>query len=199
MPVTAPLLIVGLGNPGAAYATTRHNAGFMAIDHFADGHGLACTQQRWQGQYCRQQLLGRQVILLKPLTYMNRSGEAVYRFAAFYKIPPAHLLVVHDDIDLAAGRVKVVTRGGAGGHNGVRSVINHLHTADFPRIKIGIGRPDGVAGPHIPVERWVLAPFSPEERDRLAGQLDLACTAMELFISQDIQACMNRINRRQGA
>ena len=190
-------LIAGLGNPGSKYELTRHNAGFLALDYFADQHGFAITCEKWQGVYCRNRLAGIGILLVKPQTFMNKSGESVVRFTDFYKIEPADILVVHDDIDLPAGRIKVVARGGAGGHNGIRSIINHLGTSDFARLKLGIGRPErNEQGQGIPVERYVLGRFSDQEFAAFSKQLSLVDEAVELFIEQGIDACMNRINGR---
>jgi PTH1 family peptidyl-tRNA hydrolase len=190
-------LIVGLGNPGSKYELTRHNAGFLALDYFADQHGFAMTCEKWQGVYCRERLAGVRILLVKPQAFMNKSGESLVRFADFYKIELSDILVVHDDLDLAAGRVKVVARGGAGGHKGIRSIINHLGTSDFARLKIGIGRPErNEQGHGIPVDRYVLARFSDQELAAFNKQLPLVDEAVELFIEKGIDACMNRINRR---
>ncbi len=190
-------LIVGLGNPGSKYELTRHNAGFLALDYFADQHGFAMTCEKWQGVYCRERLAGVSILLVKPQTFMNKSGESLVRFADFYKIERADILVVHDDLDLPTGRIKVVARGGAGGHNGIRSIINHLGTSDFARLKLGIGRPErNEQGQGIPVERYVLARFSDRELGAFSKQLSLVDEAVELFIEKGIDACMNRINGR---
>ncbi|MEA2115333.1 MAG: aminoacyl-tRNA hydrolase [Thermodesulfobacteriota bacterium] len=190
-------LIVGLGNPGSKYELTRHNAGFLALDFFADQHGFAMTCEKWQGVYCRERLAGVGILLVKSQTFMNKSGESLVRYADFYKIAPADILVVHDDLDLSAGRIKVVARGGAGGHNGIRSIINHLGTSDFARLKLGIGRPErNEQGQGIPVERYVLSRFSDQEFSAFNEQLSLANEAIELFIEKGIDACMNTINRR---
>ncbi len=190
-------LIVGLGNPGSKYELTRHNAGFLALDYFADQHGFAMTCEKWQGVYCRERLAGVGILLVKPQTFMNKSGESLVRFADFYKIEPANILVVHDDLDLPAGRIKVVARGGAGGHKGIRSIINHLGTSDFARLKLGIGRPErNEQGQGIPVERYVLGRLSDQELTAFNEQLLLVDEAVELFIEQGIDVCMNRVNRR---
>ena len=190
-------LVVGLGNPGSKYELTRHNAGFLALDYFADQHGFAMTCEKWQGVYCRARLAGVSILLVKPQTFMNKSGESVARFADFFKMEPADILVVHDDLDLPAGRIKVVARGGAGGHNGIRSLINHLGTSDFARLKLGIGRPErNEQGQGIPVERYVLARFNDQELAAFNEQLSLVDEAVELFIEKGIDVCMNRINRR---
>ncbi len=190
-------LIVGLGNPGARYTRTRHNAGFLAIDHFGRSADCPLVSARWQGLYCRRHLSGKPVILLKPQTYMNRSGECVIRFADFYRISRQRVLVLHDDLDLPAGRIKVVARGGAGGHNGIRSLIRHLGGSDFARVKIGIGRPptDGGQGA-MPVDRWVLSRFSDQELEGLEEIFEKTDRAIRLFIGLGVEACMNELNRR---
>ena len=188
-------LIVGLGNPGSKYELTRHNAGFLALDYFADEHGCTISREKWQGEYCRERLLGSSVLLVKPQTYMNKSGDSVSRFVSFYSLDPEDILVVHDDLDLEAGRIKVAAGGGAGGHNGIRSLINHLGTPDFARLKIGIGRPErNEQGQGIPVDRYVLAGFSDQSLDVFNKQLPVINEAIELFVEQGVDRCMNRIN-----
>ena len=190
-------LIVGLGNPGSKYELTRHNAGFLALDYFADRHGFSLVSEKWQGVYCRDHLAGFRILLVKPQTFMNKSGECVARFADFYKIQPANILVVHDDLDLPSGRIKVVAGGGAGGHNGIRSIISHLGTPDFARLKLGIGRPErNEQGQGGPVDRYVLAGFSDAQFALFNERLPLVKEAIELFIEQGIDTCMNRINGR---
>lgn len=190
-------LIVGLGNPGPKYELTRHNAGFLALDYFADRHGFSLNHEKWQGQFCRERLDEARILLVKPQTFMNRSGECVVRFADFYKVEPAKILVVHDDLDLPPGRIKVVARGGAGGHNGIRSIINHLGTSDFARLKLGIGRPArNDQGQGMPVDRYVLAGFTDPEFALFNERLSLVEEALELFVEQNIDICMNRINGR---
>ncbi len=190
-------LIIGLGNPGSKYELTRHNAGFLALDYFADKHGFSMSSEKWQGVYCRDRLAGVRILLVKPQAFMNKSGECVVRFADFYKIDPAHILIVHDDLDLPPGRVKVVARGGAGGHNGIRSIINHLGMPNFARLKIGIGRPElNEQGQGVPVDRYVLAGFSDSQFALFNERLPLVNEAIELFVEQDISTCMNRINGR---
>ena len=190
-------LIVGLGNPGPKYELTRHNAGFLALDYFADRHGFSLNHEKWQGQFCRERLDEARILLVKPQTFMNRSGECVVRFADFYKVEPAKILVVHDDLDLPPGRIKVVARGGAGGHNGIRSIINHLGTSDFARLKLGIGRPArNDQGQGMPVDRYVLAGFTDPEFALFNERLSLVEEALELFVEQNVDICMNRINGR---
>jgi len=190
-------LLAGLGNPGREYHLTRHNIGFYFIDYLADLQGWRADNQKMQGLYCQGRVFGVQVFLVKPQTYMNRSGECVRSFIDYFKIPRQHFLVLHDDIDLGAGRIKLVSRGGAGGHNGVRSLIQHLGAQDFSRMKIGIGRPSmpsGKEGP--PVEQFVLSRLSDDELTLFDQRKTLVAEAIELFIREGIEVCMNRINGR---
>ena len=190
-------LIVGLGNPGSKYELTRHNAGFLALDYFADQNDFYLSNEKWKGVYCRDRLADARVLLVKPQTYMNKSGECVIRFVDFYKIQPENILIVHDDLDLPSGRVKVVARGGAGGHNGIRSIINHLGTPDFARLKIGIGRPESNEQGHgEPVEKYVLTGFSDQQFALFKEQLSLVKEAIGIFIEQGVDICMNRVNGR---
>ena len=188
-------LIVGLGNPGKKYAGTRHNAGFVAIEHFAINSNCHRWQIKFAGEYCKQRLFNRQVSLVKPMTYMNKSGSCVAAFIRFFKIPLKNIFILHDDLDLPLGRVKIVAGGGAGGHNGVRSLIRELGTKEFARLKIGIGRPPRDENGHgIPVDRYVLAEFSHEEKKALTALLPQIDEAITLFLQDGIDRCMNRIN-----
>ncbi len=188
-------IIAGLGNPGQKYEYTRHNAGFMAIDHFASAVDCLPVSMKCEGLYCRQGLYGKKVILAKPETFMNRSGRGISCLARYFKVPLTNILILHDDLDLSAGKVKVVARGGAGGHNGIRSLVQHLGSSDFSRVKIGIGRPErNDNGQGIPVERYVLSRFSDEESKGLHGVFEVTDQAIELFLTKGIDYCMNRIN-----
>lgn len=190
-------LIIGLGNPGTQYELTRHNAGFLALDDFADQQHCALNNEKWNGRFCSERIEGQRVILLKPLTFMNRSGESVIRFVDFHNIPLKNILVIHDDLDLDRGKIKVAAKGGAGGHNGIRSLMQHLGSPDFSRLKIGIGRPErDKKGRGIPVDRYVLAPFTDEELALFTDRLALIHEAISLFLEQGVDKCMNRINGR---
>ena len=190
-------LIVGLGNPGPQYELTLHNAGFLVLDYFAGDLGVEISSKRWLSLYTGTRLSGRQLILLKPQTYMNRSGESVARFAAYFKIDPEDILLIHDDLDLEQDRIKMVARGGAGGHKGVRSVINHLGANDFARSKIGIGRPPIFeGGSAMPVDQYVLSRFSSDRMASFQRVLPFLSSAIRLFAVQGVETAMNRINRR---
>jgi|TARA_R110002072_G_scaffold517_31_gene3261 PTH1 family peptidyl-tRNA hydrolase len=160
------LLLVGLGNPGPRYAKNRHNIGFMALDAIAQRHGFLPWRKRFQGELAEGSIAGRKVIALKPLTYMNESGRSVGAAAHFYKIPPADILVFHDELDLAPGKVKIKLGGGAAGHNGLRSLDAHLGP-DFKRIRLGIGHP----GVKDRVHGHVLGDFSKADHDWLESLL----------------------------
>ena len=190
-------LLAGLGNPGREYRLTRHNIGFLFIDHLADSRGWRVDSLKMQGLHCQGRAWGGQIFLLKPQTYMNRSGECIRSFLDYFKIPYDHLLVLHDDIDLAAGRVRLVARGGAGGHNGVRSIIQHLGAQDFARMKIGIGRPQAeLEEKGQPVDQFVLSRLSGDEQALFDQRQSLVAEASELFVREGIEVCMNRINGR---
>ncbi len=188
-------LIVGLGNPGHEYAATRHNVGFMVVDELAGRWGQSCEQVKWQSHFVQLTAWGRRLCLIKPDTFMNLSGQAVARFVDFYKAPFDHLLVIHDDIDMNPGRVKLVAGGGAGGHNGIRSLIQCLGTSDFLRLKIGVGRPGAAAIPAgIPVEKYVLSSFFPEEMSMLAQKMDVIAQGVEFLVRDGNARAMNLLN-----
>jgi PTH1 family peptidyl-tRNA hydrolase len=195
------ILIVGLGNPGPKYEKTRHNAGFLAIDHFAFevGGQVSINTEKMRGLYGVFRMAGKQVYLLKPQTYMNRSGECIVQYVNYFDISSGHVLVIHDDLDLDPGRIKIVPGGGAGGHNGIQSTISHLGTKEFPRIKIGIGRPFGAgASPETPVEKYVLSRFSVEQWQLFQENLNLIIAGIRLYIEQGIDIAMNRVNTKGG-
>ena len=191
------ILLVGLGNPGTAYHLTRHNIGFFFLDHLASVHGWHIESLKMQGLFGQGRAWRHQILCLKPQTYMNRSGECVRCFVDYFKIPCTHLLVLHDDLDLQPGRIKVVKSGGAGGHNGIRSLIQHLGTQNFARIKIGIGRPtESLGNQEQSVERFVLSRITDEELQLFDQRRKLIEEAVALFVQQGPDACMNRINGR---
>ncbi len=188
----AIFLITGLGNPGAKYQHTRHNAGFMVIDLLAyrAGISLNTVSKAPSRQEAEVRWHGNRVILLKPLTYMNRSGEAISRMVNFFKIPLDNLLVIHDDLDMQLGRIKLVRSGGAGGHNGIRSIITCIGSKEFPRLKIGIGRPDN----GMPVDRYVLSRFGPDEKALIEKIVSTSADAAEQVVEHSLQHAMNEFN-----
>ena len=190
-----PFLIVGLGNPGNRYIGTRHNVGFYLVDELAKRCHVELHSTRWESLYQRTNCLGGKVCFIKPQTYMNLSGQAVSRFAGFYKIPSQRILVIHDDIDMGCGRLKIVSGGGAGGHNGIRSLIQHLGTKDFFRLKFGVGRPghSGVSA-RMPVEKYVLAPFARNEQQLVEERVDHIELGVEKLVRGETAAAMNCVN-----
>ncbi len=183
-------LIVGLGNPGSKYAETRHNVGFRVLDCWSRKIGESMNRQSFNAYFTRTRFEDKNVVLLCPLTFMNLSGKSVRECLDYFKIANNNLLVVHDDIDLPVGRVKVAKNSGAGGHRGVLSVIQHLGTKDFVRVKIGIGRPQNGEQ----VDRYVLSCFAEHERETIEKAIDLAVYACELFVLKGVGRAMNTVN-----
>lgn len=185
-------LVVGLGNPGAKYANTRHNAGWMALDAFAKKQGVAVEKNGFHGVYgeLRGGTPDERVILLKPLTYMNLSGQSVAAAARFFKIAPADMLVIYDDLDLPPGTLRMREKGGAGGHNGMKSIIQDLGTQEFPRLRLGIGRP----APGWEVVDWVLTVFGPDDAASMAATLPRAVEAVECWLADGTLKAMTKYN-----
>lgn len=186
------ILVAGLGNPGHQYRHTRHNMGFATLDRVASQCDLDFILHKKSPPYesTLWTVAGVSAILLKPFTYMNRSGEAVASVFNFYKIPLENLLVVHDDLELCLGRLKFVRGGGTGGHNGIRSIVSSIGSREFPRLKIGIGRPSGP----VPIDKYVLSPFHPEETRVIERVLDFAVNGLICFIKKGIDSAMNEFN-----
>lgn len=182
--------IVGLGNPGKPYSGNRHNVGFMAIDRFAARHGIAVTQSKYRSLYGEGFVDGRKVALLKPQTYMNLSGEAVRAFLDYTKSDVSEGLVIYDDLDTPFGAIRLRYQGGAGGHNGIRSLIAHLGGQTFNRVRVGISRPL----PGVNIADYVLNDFSKAEAAELARVLDTAVEAMESSLEQPFEKVMAQFN-----
>ena len=183
-------LIVGLGNPGQKYEDTRHNTGFKVIDLWSQDLGVRFTNRRFQSRSTRTRIQDKKVILFCPLTFMNLSGQSVRACVDYYDLTDTEVLVIHDDIDLPVGRIKVVVNGGAGGHKGVLSIIEHLNSMQFPRIKVGIGRPRFGES----IEDYVLAPFYSDEKKTMERVIRMAVQACELVVSEGVEPAMNKIN-----
>jgi peptidyl-tRNA hydrolase, PTH1 family len=183
------LLLVGLGNPGAQYARQRHNVGFMAAEAIAAAHGFPPWRNKYSGLVSDGRLGDHQVLLLQPLTWMNRSGHAVARAAAFYKLAPAEIVVLHDELDLAPGKVRIKTGGGVAGHNGLRSIAQQLGTPEFRRVRIGIGHP----GDKERVLGHVLGDFAAADKEWLEPLLDAIAAAAPLIAAGDDAGAMNKI------
>ncbi|HEY1721839.1 MAG TPA: aminoacyl-tRNA hydrolase [Magnetospirillaceae bacterium] len=181
-------LVVGLGNPGADYARNRHNVGFMAADVIATRYSFSAWRKRFKGETAEGTVDGERVLLLKPLTYMNESGQSVAEAAHFLKIDPAQVYVMHDELDLAPGRLRVKKGGGAAGHNGLRSIDAHLGN-DFWRVRIGIGHP----GHKALVLKAVLGDFAKADLPWLVPLLDAIADELPLLLADDANAYMSRI------
>jgi PTH1 family peptidyl-tRNA hydrolase len=187
------VLIVGLGNPGAAYEDTRHNAGFMVIDRLTEAHAIKCDRIGPGRSFLwgRGVIEGVEVVLAKPLTFVNRSGTAVSELLRALDITPGSLIVVCDDCDLPPGCIRIRKKGGSGGHKGLESVIEYLDTEDFPRVRIGVGRPPGG---EEELRDYVLSPFSPEEKRELGDFLKRAAASIETILGTGIDHAMNVFN-----
>jgi peptidyl-tRNA hydrolase, PTH1 family len=188
---TLDLLVAGLGNPGRDYARTRHNVGFMVCDELARRHG-GSYRSKFSGELAELRVGERRMALLKPQTYVNESGRAVGAAVRFFKVPPDRLLVLHDEVDLELGRLQARLGGGLAGHNGLRSVAQHLKTQDFLRLRIGVGRPE--RGDPRPVADYVLSPFQAYED--VEGLVARAADAVETILRDGVEEAQNRFNER---
>ena len=185
-------IIVGLGNPGAEYEKTRHNAGFIAIDRLCDSLGVKCDRAKFKALTCEATIGNSRVLIMKPQTFMNLSGEAISEAARFYKIPADKVIVISDDVTLAVGKLRIRGKGSAGGHNGLKSIIEHLGTQEFPRIKLGVGEKPH---PDYDMVDWVLGKFPKEDLDKLTKTVESVPGAIASLIQEDITSAMNRFNR----
>jgi peptidyl-tRNA hydrolase, PTH1 family len=186
---TEKYLIAGLGNPGLRHRTNRHNVGFMLLDRLAAAAGISLGRVQQRAVTGDGRIAGCPVILAKPQTYMNLSGDAVGPLVHYYKVPHANVLVVYDELDLPLGTLRLREKGGAGGHNGMRSIIHHLGQ-DFPRLRLGIGRPPGRMNPAA----YVLQDFGRDELPLVEEMLNQAVQAVETFLQEGIQLAMSRYN-----
>ncbi len=189
------ILIAGLGNPGPKYDKTRHNVGFDTIGALAKKHGISLSESKFRALVGSGFLSGQKVLLVKPMTYMNLSGEAIGELIRFYKLDPAfEFLAVYDDISLEPGNLRIRKKGSAGGHNGIKSIIEDLGTQEFFRIKIGVG----AKPPHWDLADYVLSRFSDEERELIEQAISDAVGAAEAIVSGDIEGAMNRYNQKKN-
>lgn len=187
-------VVVGLGNPGRPYEGTRHNAGFRVLDVLAARYGVVFQEREIPAQWAEALVENRKVLLVKPMTYMNRSGDAVDAMLRYFKIPHTRMLVIHDDLDMPLGRVKIVRRGGAGGHRGVASIVERMGDGDFARLKLGIGRPRHGE----PVEAFVLSRPGDDERDRFETMVFHGAEAGCAVLERGLDAAMNLYNSRDA-
>ena len=190
------MLLVGLGNPGTRYRDTRHNVGFMVVDQVAEAAGPVTWRSKHQGDLADAVVGGQKLLLLKPQTYMNRSGQSVGSVARFFKIVPEDIRVVHDELDLPWGRIQLKQGGGDAGHNGLKSVTSGLGSRDYVRLRIGVGRP----GPDFSGKGsdYVLQAFASEERTLLPEVIRQATDAISDVVKSGLAAAMNRVNRRDN-
>jgi len=186
--------VIGLGNPGPRYRYTRHNVGFMVIHRWARALGVRLLSRRFEGKSSSAKYQGREVLLLCPQTFMNLSGKSVKKCAVALGVRTEEILVLHDDLDLPLGRVKVAKGGGDGGHKGIQSLFDHLGTREFSRVRVGIGRPRHGE----PIHEFVLSPFYREDRAAVETVLQKAVHACELFVSEGIETAMKQINRQEA-
>ena len=184
-------LVVGLGNPGEQYENTRHNVGFRVADELAERADIPIQRLRFRALTNTTELGGEKVLLLKPVTYMNLSGEAVGEAARFYKVPPERVLVVSDDVSLPVGKLRLRRGGSAGGHNGLKSIIQRLGTDQFPRIKVGVGEKPH---PDYDMADWVLGKFAGEDQRTIDEAVKRAADAVECYIRDGADRAMNRFN-----
>lgn len=183
-------LVVGLGNPGDTYEGTRHNLGFMVLDRLAARHGTSVDIKKKKSMIGRFRLGKERVMLLKPQTFVNLSGEAVLYMASFLRIMPENIVVVCDDINLPLGKIRIRKYGSSGGHNGIKSLIQFLRSDNFPRVRIGVGSPME----NQKMESFVLDKFTPEELKELDPSMDKACEVIEMIINGEIDNAMNQYN-----
>ena len=188
---TPEFLVVGLGNPEPKYDTTRHNAGFMAIDRIAQKTGCKVDQLKFKSLYGMCEIEGKKVMLMKPSTYMNNSGEAVREASQFYKIGPEHIIAIFDDISLDVGKMRIRRKGSDGGHNGIKSIIYLTGSDQYPRIKIGVGKKPH---PDYDLAAWVLGHFSDEDMKNLSPVLDNSFEAVKEIVKGNIDRAMNLFN-----
>ncbi|HEX7057835.1 MAG TPA: aminoacyl-tRNA hydrolase [Bacilli bacterium] len=183
---------VGLGNPGNKYSDTRHNVGFMALDRFARKWGIDFKESRFKGELGEGIVHGVKTVLIKPQTFMNLSGESLRAYRDYMKADIADLIVVYDDMDTEVGCIRLRKQGGPGGHNGIKSIIQHLGTEQFDRIRIGISRPS----PGVAMPDYVLSPFARSEQARISGALDLAANALEAALTEPFDKVMAQFNKK---
>lgn len=184
-------LIVGLGNPGDQYENTRHNVGWRALDELAEIANVPVQKLKYKALTNTCTVGGAKVLLMKPITFMNLSGEAVGEAARFFKVPPEQVLVFSDDVSLPVGKLRIRKSGSAGGHNGLKSIIQHLGTDQFPRVKIGVG---GKPHPDYDMADWVLGKFSPEDKKTIDEMVQKAAKAAAYYIEEGADKAMGRFN-----
>lgn len=184
-------MIVGLGNPDSKYQNTRHNAGFLAVDRIAEKAAVSVDRLKYKALTAVATIEGKRVLLMKPQTYMNNSGEAVQEAMGFYKIPAEKVLIIFDDISLDVGKMRIRRKGSHGGHNGIKSIVQLCGSEDFPRIKVGVGKKPH---PDYDLADWVLSRFSDQERNDLSPVFDNSWESAKLFLNGQLDKAMNQYN-----
>lgn len=188
---TPEFLVVGLGNPDKKYTLTRHNSGFLCVDELAEKHGFKINKLKFKALIADTAINSHRVIVMKPQTYMNLSGEAVREAVNFYKIPPENVIVIFDDISLDVGKLRIKRKGSDGGHNGIKSIVSCISSNNFPRIKLGVGKKPH---PDYDLAAWVLSEFKKDEAKPLKEAIDNACDALLLMLDGKIDEAMNKFN-----
>lgn len=183
---------IGLGNPGKKYTNTRHNIGFLVVDELAKRNQLQLSKHKFKCDYESEMLHQEKVLYVQPQTYMNLSGEGIRPLLDFYKISVEDIVVIYDDLDLPVGKIRLREKGGHGGHNGIRSLIDHLGTKDFKRIRVGIGRPTNAQ----PIVNYVLQPFAKSEADDVNHAIMIAADASESWVEKSFNDAMNHFNQK---
>lgn len=184
-------IIAGLGNPEKQYDNTRHNAGFEAMDIFCENNGIELNKKKFNACYGECKIKENRIIAVKPQTYMNNSGEAVGALARFYKVPNNRVIIISDDVSLPVGKIRIRSKGSAGGHNGLKSIISYLGGEDFPRVKVGVGEKPS---PEYDMVNWVLGKIPKEQQETYKNALSRAAKAAEEAVTESIESVMNRYN-----
>ncbi|MBR4949846.1 MAG: aminoacyl-tRNA hydrolase [Clostridia bacterium] len=184
-------LVVGLGNPGTKYRNTRHNIGFMTLDYIASKENIEFKKSKFRGETSEKKIGDKNILFLKPDTFMNLSGESVLSASKFYKIPPENIIIIYDDISLGVGKLRIRKKGSAGGHNGIKNIIANLNSDNFPRIKIGVGEKPAEFSD---LADYVLSPFKITEREILDGAIEKAYMALKVIFSENTDKAMNLYN-----
>lgn len=187
-------IIVGLGNPGNEYAKTRHNVGFMLVDALAEHLNINLWKDKFNAQIAEGRIGTEKILLVKPQTYMNNSGEAVGPLMRWYKVTPEDIIVAHDDMDIPAGTIRIRKKGSSGGHNGIKSLIAHLGSENFPRVRLGVGRPL----PGCSVVNHVLAPFPQEDKTAVDEAIKYLIPAVECIVNDSVDMAMNKYNPKKA-
>ena len=185
-------IVAGLGNPGREYEKTRHNAGFLAIDYIASKMGTSINRAKYHALVGEGEIAGKRVLLMKPQTYMNNSGVAIAEAASFYKIPAENIIVLHDEISFEPGLMRIRRKGSAGGHNGLKSIIAHVGSQDFPRVKIGVGQKPT---PEYDLADWVLGKMPSQDAEKMAERFADIYASVEYVVSGKIDEAMNKFSK----